>query len=157
MDTNEQPEPIAYTALQPVQVTSTMRYFWEKMTGWVLFSSVIGLLRSAFWIFMAIYVIAVGFILSRNNLIGGSDQALLYFLAGGFACLAIAACSVMMHVRQIQYFNGIKSSLRDYDQHKFERAWNYLRIHFKIQGILFIVYLLIILTIVYLIPARAYF
>jgi hypothetical protein len=123
------------TNLEPVSVTPTMQKQWKGTSGWAIFLSVLGFL---YVLFSVVTVVASFFILTQigNRRTGHHlSQEVGIFSVYALVQIVLVVVQFFTYFWQIKFATQIREAMRTQQQVTFERAWQNLRLHFRMSGI----------------------
>jgi predicted PurR-regulated permease PerM len=150
--------------LEPVRVTQTMKKNWKQIASWATFFSVIGFIG----VFLQlIYLFIMTSLVTRyiqqlsEQPTQMGNQYLFYnkmFLMGLILSLIVIMVTLFfIHLYHLKFANLIQKAIRGNDQVIFERAWRNLRNHFRLYGVVLILYIVLLVFVFYITDKQLFF
>jgi hypothetical protein len=134
--------------LEPVRVSPIMKKKWRQTASWAIFFSVMGFVG----VFIQfIYLFIVASLAVRYAQIGNQYSIYNTTVFGGliFGLIVSIVTLFFIHFYHLKFANLIQKAIRGNDQVVFERAWRNLRNHFRLYGVVLILYILMLVLVFY--------
>ena len=125
-----------------LQVTPEMKRNWLVTSKWAIFFAVLGFIGVGIFALTLIFILPM--MKMMMNMAGQSELATLVDSAGivaGLVMLLFLAIIFFIHFFHYRFAAGIQRAMRYDSQDAFESAWRNLRMHFRLFGIVIVLYL----------------
>ncbi len=134
--------------LEPVRVSPMMKKNWKQIASWATFFSIIGFV--GVFIQLIYLLIAITFF-SRDRGVISSHVDFNPFIFGGLLSYSVIVVALFfIHFYHLKFANLIQKAIRSNDQIIFEMAWRNLRNHFRLYGVVLILYILLLMFVFYI-------
>ena len=142
--------------LEPVRVSPMMKKSWKQIASWATFFSIIGFIGV---FIQLIYLLIAASLVARyvrmsDESVQMGNTYLIYnktFLVGLVFCLIVIMVALFfIHFYHLKFANLIQKAIRGNDQIIFEKAWRNLRNHFRLYGVVLILYILLLMFVFYI-------
>ncbi|MCC6281004.1 MAG: hypothetical protein IT262_10410 [Saprospiraceae bacterium] len=134
--------------------TAAMENYWRTTSKWAMFFAVLGFIGAGLYLLGAMAIIPMLRMMSSMGAIPEPVASMIGSFSWLFVLLYLLGVASMFFLAffHLKFSNGISRALNFTDQNAFELAWRNLRNHFRLNGILIIVgivlYIVMILVVV---------